>query len=135
MPRQSCTSFQLGLSTTPGHGGVEIGDELGVRLGIDDRHQLGNLGDLGEILAFAEIVVGPATLDQTDPVKVMRHSIDQLKADIAKLGVSHWRQLRAVRKDLGALIKTIETKTEPFAKKALRPPVHSGGLFRNLQKT
>jgi hypothetical protein len=42
----------------PGHRGVEVGQQLGIQLGVDDRHQLGDFGDLGQILALAEIVVG-----------------------------------------------------------------------------
>src|SRR5206468_12679842 len=43
------------LLLRPGHGRVEIGKQLGVRLGVHQRHELGHLGDLGEI-AFAEII-------------------------------------------------------------------------------
>ena len=46
------------LRLRPHDGGVEICEQLGVWLGVDDRHQLGNLGDLGEILALAEVIVG-----------------------------------------------------------------------------
>src|SRR5262249_8092053 len=46
------------LRLCPRHRGVEVGEELGVRLGVDDRHELRDLGDLGEVHPFAEIVVG-----------------------------------------------------------------------------
>ena len=36
---------------------VEIGQQFGVRLGVDDRQQLGDVGDLGEVDALAEIIV------------------------------------------------------------------------------
>ncbi|MET4718712.1 hypothetical protein ABIF63_002818 [Bradyrhizobium japonicum] len=37
---------------------IEIGQQLGVRLGIDDRQQILDVGDLGEIDTLAEVIVG-----------------------------------------------------------------------------
>jgi hypothetical protein len=45
------------LALGPGGRRVEVGDQLGIRLGVDDRHQLGSVGDLGQVGALAEIVV------------------------------------------------------------------------------
>ncbi len=46
------------LRLGPGRCGVEIGQQLRVRLGVDDRQQVLDVGDLGEIGALAEILVG-----------------------------------------------------------------------------
>jgi hypothetical protein len=45
-----------------------------------------------------------------DPVASMRMGIDKMKAEADKLGVAQWRALRSLRKDIGALIKQIESR-------------------------
>jgi hypothetical protein len=45
------------LCLGPGDRAVEIGQQFRVRLGVDDRQQLRDVGDLGEVDALAEIVV------------------------------------------------------------------------------
>ena len=45
------------LRFRPGDGGVEIGEELGVRLGVDLRQQLLHVADFGEV-THPEIIIG-----------------------------------------------------------------------------
>ena len=45
------------LRLGPRRCGVEVGEKLGIRLAVDDRHEFRHLGDLGEIFALAEIIV------------------------------------------------------------------------------
>ena len=48
------------LRLGPGHGGVEIGEQLGVGLGVNDREQLWQVVDLGQVDAVgfgAEIII------------------------------------------------------------------------------
>src|SRR4029079_8150508 len=45
------------LRLSPRRSSVEVREKLGVRLAVDDRHELRHFGDLGEILALAEIII------------------------------------------------------------------------------
>ncbi|MHC2660521.1 hypothetical protein ACVINX_001306 [Bradyrhizobium diazoefficiens] len=46
------------LRSRPRHRHVEIGQQLGVRLGIHDRQQVLDVGHLGQVDALAEVIVG-----------------------------------------------------------------------------
>ena len=65
------------LRLGPRDRGIEIGNQLRIRLAVDERQQLGHFRDLGEVLALAEIVVGRHR-ERAELGKAPRHVLDVL---------------------------------------------------------